>query len=699
MLTYVSSNAKTFEERYIEAMTSIPMYTDEWTNFNPSDPGVTILETLTGFETLQQDRLDNIPYRVRQNLLKMVGFTVKKGRSARLLLSASNVKEPVSLPANHKFRIGDIVFETNRMTELRDYRILGIYGKKDGEESFTAFDMLLDKETRVPALIFGEKPVAGDMLYLITNALPAPGSETTFYFTLQERYNRNPMDPRMENTFAQIRWECLTESGWVQMDVRDNTNAFLMSGEVKLWMPTSPAVVCDEAPQEGYCIRVVLETAEYDVRPKVTVVDAFLFEVWQRDTISECHSLSKNTEVELRSEMAEEAYIDVYCREAKGEPYHKYEYNPDSQMPGRYYSEEHPSFGTFRYLFDKKIRGYGPERLRDCVKIVIYTEQVMRKYAIGRVLGYDEQEMELPFRNISTQSFCLIARRETEEGYVYDFVRPEKSEEGSLHYHLLENDGRIIIEDAGAFIGADLFLGSVAITNGETGNIRPGNILRSEHDDSGIVYFNPGFGTGGAFRERIEQVRQRFLKDMLMPYTAVTETDYEKVVLNTPGLCVHKAKAEMDESRNLVRIAVKPGTDEHFPGLPEIYRKIILKRLEDRRLLTTRVELVSPVYMPINVSGTVYVKIHYENCLEEIERVIREKVDYLQSEKNFGDRLKFDEVFHAIEFLDCVEYVYDLSIRPQSLVHAKMIDADIAPAANCLLYPGQIQIETVTFES
>ena len=279
MLTYISSDAKTFEERYVEALTSIPLYTDEWTNFNPSDPGITILETLTGFETLQQDKLDSIPYRVRQNLLKMVGFTVKKGRSARLLLSATNVTDPVVLPANHKFRIGDIVFETNRMTELKDFRILGIYGKKEGEESFEAFDMLLDKETRIPALIFGEKPVAGDMLYIITNALPAPGSETTFYFTLQERYNRNPMDPRMENTFAQIRWECLTETGWTKMDVRDNTNAFLMSGEVKLWMPNTPAAVCTETPQEGYCIRVVLETAEYDVRPKVTVVDAFLFEV------------------------------------------------------------------------------------------------------------------------------------------------------------------------------------------------------------------------------------------------------------------------------------------------------------------------------------------------------------------------------------------------------------------------------------
>ena len=443
----------------------------------------------------------------------------------------------------------------------------------------------------------------------------------------------------------------------------------------------------------------MLESADYDIRPKVTDIGSFLFEVWQKDTISECHSLSKNVEVELRSEMAEEAYIDVYCREAKGEPYRKYEYHPDRGAKGRYYAMEHPEFGVYRFLFDRKVRGYGPERMRDCVKIVVYTETVMRQYAIGRVLGYDDQEMALPYRNISAQSFCLIARRQTDGGYLYDFVRPEKKEERSLYYHLLENDGRIIIEDAGAFIGADLFLASVSLTSGEKGNIRPGNTLISEKGTEGIVFRNPGFGTGGAFREKIEDVRQRFIKDMALPYTAVTESDYEKVVLNTPGLCVHKAKAEMDETRNLVRIAVKPGTDETFPGLSDIYRKIIGQRLEDRRLLTTRVELVPPVYVPVNVTGTVYVKIHYENSLEEIERVIREEIDYLQSDKNFGDRLKFDEVFHAIEFLECVEYVYDLSLRPQSMIHAKMVDADIVPAANTLLYPGQIQIETVTFES
>ena len=78
MLTYVTNDGKTYEEKMAEAISNIPLYTREWTNFNPSDPGMTILETLLGFETLQQDSMSDIPARVKQNLLKLVGFQIRK---------------------------------------------------------------------------------------------------------------------------------------------------------------------------------------------------------------------------------------------------------------------------------------------------------------------------------------------------------------------------------------------------------------------------------------------------------------------------------------------------------------------------------------------------------------------------------------------------------------------------------------------
>ena len=705
MLTYIEKGTKTFEEKMGDALSNIPLYTDEWTNYNPSDPAMTILETLVGFETLQQDSMDDIPVRVRQNLLKLVGFQIKKGKSARLLLSAAGVREPVTIPGNHKFRLGDLVYETNREIPIADQRILGIYGKKAEEENgrteYVDYTYLTDREIHVPAYVFGNQPVENDCLYFITNQLPEPKRELIFYITLKERYNRNPMDGRTEKLFANIVWECYTDQGWTAMDVRDNTNAFLTSGELRMWMPEAPAAVYTDAPTDGYAIRARLVTAAYDICPKFLSVEAFLFEVWQKDTICECQSIGRTGVVDIYSELSEESYMDVYCQEKKGESFWKYEYMPDMSAEGRYYSMEHVGYGHWQIIFDKKNRGYGPERSRDCVKVVIYTEDVMRKYSLGSVLGYDNQEIELPYKHVVSHSFCIIARQKTREGgYVYDFVRPERSGENALYYHLLENDGKIVIEDAGRFIGADLFLGAVALTNGPEGNIREGNVLQSDPGlPSGIVFFNPGSGTGGSYRERIEEVRQRFLKDMETSYVAVTEKDYERIVLSTPGLCIHKARAEMDETRNLVRIAVKQGTDEEFPQLSDMYRRIIRERLEERRLLTTRIELISPVYMPVNVSATIYVKLHFANAQEQIEAVIRQRLDYLNSDKNMGEILKFDEVFHAIELLDCVEYVYDLTLRPKSVAGAHLSDADIIPDANCLLYPGDIHVETVAFEN
>lgn len=704
MLKYVETEGKTFEEKMTEAITNIPIYTDEWTNFNPSDPGITILETLIGFATLQQDSMDEIPALVRQKLLKMVGFEIEKGRNARLLLSAANVKDPFVIPANHKFVIGDICFETNREIPIANQRLIGVYGKKASSDEgvYEDYSFLCDRETKLPAHVFGDKPKVGDCVYFITNDLPAEGKELTFFISLQTPEGRNPFDGRTEKVFAQMEWECFTSEGWTPLDVRDNTCGFLMNGEVKMWMPDAPADLYTDAPKDGYAIRARLKTAEYDVRPKLISVEAFLFEVWQQETICECHSASRTGEVEIESELLEESYIDVYCREEKGESYLKYEYNPTSGEKGRFYDLRHDEYGKQSVLFNKARRGFAPLRGRDCVKVVVYTEDVMRRFALGKVRGYDNQEIELPYRHIVAKSFCIIARRaDASLGYVYDFVRPEKKGDGDLYYHLLENDAKIVIEDAGRFIGADLFLASVAVTMGSDGNIREGNSLTSLGNigDKGVTYFNPGPGTGGSFREKLESVRKRFLYDMETPYTAVCEADYEKLVLTTPGLCIKKAKAEMDQDRNLVKIAVMQGTEEKFPKLSDIYRTIIKERIEERRLLTTRVDLVQPVYMPVNVQATVYVKMRYEDAAKDIEKAIREHIDYLHTEKNFGEILKFDEVFHGIEMLECVEYVYELSLRPKSLVGAKLIDADILPDNNCLLYPGEIRVETMTFEN
>ena len=54
------------------------------------------------------------------------------------------------------------------------------------------------------------------------------------------------------------------------MNVRDNTNAFLTSGEIRMRLPSAEADVYKGGPVEGYCIRAVLTQAEYDERRRRT---------------------------------------------------------------------------------------------------------------------------------------------------------------------------------------------------------------------------------------------------------------------------------------------------------------------------------------------------------------------------------------------------------------------------------------------
>ncbi len=686
---------KTYEELLAEAMMQIPLYAREWTNFNPSDPGITILENLTAFQALQQNRIGQITPAVRQGLLKLAGFEAKKGRCARLLLKAEGMEAPLALPMNQKFRLGELCYETDRAIHLSPYHVMGIYSVRSGK----AFDCsyLADREVEVPAYPFGETPKAGDSFWITVDGLPAEGEELLFYLAAADDHHRNPCAHGSVSAFATLKWECYTEQGFEEMDARDDTECFLISGEVRLRMPSVPAIPCPEAPDGGYALRATLVRAEYDVRPRLVSVDGFLFEVWQKDTLAACYIFPRASEAKLLESLMKDIYLMVFAKEEEGASYRRYWPGGVDSGPGRFY-EERSEGGMRIWSFDRQRFGYGPGEAEDAVRIVAYKEEMMRRYFLGVVLGMDHQAIVLPAVHLVPESFCIIAMRSSDEGEeVYDFVKPESRGEDSLWYHLYGDEGRIVIEDAGGFLGARLYVGNLSVTAGKEGNVRPGNEFWAVGLEHSVTFYNPNAGAGGCFRESLEEVRERFLQDLRTPYTAVTAEDYERLVRDTPGLCIHKVKAYTDQKLNLVRIVVKPETDEPFPGLSKVYREAIRKQLEDKRLLTTRIEIVPPVYLPVDIRGMVYVKRQYEDSRQMIEAAIRRRIDYIQSERNFGEALEFDELFHEIELLDCVESIYELSMHPHVPGLSRLREGDILPAQNCLCYPGELTLEIGTY--
>lgn len=699
MIRTVNLNDKTYEERMSEAISAIPIYTDEWTNYNPSDPGITILENLALFETLLQDSINDMPAAVKANLLKMAGFVPSKGKCAHLLVKANGLKEDITLPRGQSFMVYDIPFETIKPTKVLAGHIICAFTKYGDDIRY--FEHMSNTSMHLNEKIFSDKPKEGMELYLMLDKLPDPGSELIMYANIKGDANRNPLDDKDRELFSTLNWEYYTKKGFEKIHVKDCTYGFVKSGEIRLRIGGEWASKYSIDGQEGYCIRITLASSSYDIPPEITNLEAFLFELTQMDTKSYNISAIKPSSIELLTSVEKNSFITVFVREEKGGSYRRYEpYFDKDKIEGRYYTITEDEDNKTTYHFSKAKFGYAPEKGRACIRVLIYNEEVMRQYQIGQVLGYDDQVFSLPFKYIVSDSFSIVARREDEKGeYIYDFVRPGKSEEGNLFYLLNDRDGEIIIKDAGDFIGADLFIAGCAVYSGDGGNIREGNTLTTTDPKlRNIKFTNPARGYGGAYPESLEKVRERFIADINQPYTAITEEDYEELAKSTSGLCISKTRAHYDTAESRVYVAVLPGGDgERYPVLSEDYIKRITERINERKLLTTKATVTKTVMMPVNVRATVYIKQHYEDCEAQIEGAIKKLLDYPRSDRKIGQKVRFDEVFRCIEELPCVEFVHSLSIKSSKASLSNEADMDITPVWNALAVPGHISIDTIAY--
>lgn len=690
MLDMKKQTDKTYEEWMEEALQRIPMYSSEWTNFNSSDPGITILENLTAFHVLQQSQMDKTSSEVTKRLLGLAGIAPYPGRCARVLLSAEHLKEEITFPGNQQFHVGELTFETERMCKAGGHRLLGVYGLNHGE--LLNAEVLLNPEVPLSVRIFGDRPEEGNAVYFIMDSIPEE-KELHFYVHTVKTPYRNAFVESVNNRFAKISWQCYTEEGFQDIQCRDMTGAFLTDGELVFRGIRKPAVY-EELPEKGYCIRGVLKKVDYDIPPRILSVHGFLLEAVQRNTSCIVKNCRKSKKVEIQCNLLKDGYFRVFCREGEGKSYRRYYPYDETGREGRYYQLQFQDENRISLEFDRERFRYGPARVKDAVRIVIYNEEMMQRYELGTVYGYDDQEIELPAVHIVPDNFCLLAKRQDEYGDAcFDFVKPGKREEGDLKYELLETEGKIKILDAGDFIDAELFLAGLSTYSGEEGNVRANNQFITRLPQGEFVFKNPAPGVGGLLKESTESAVQRFYNEMKRPEAAVCAKDYEEMVQKISGLCIQKVRAVMDYRKNEVRIIIKPWAEEEFPKLTPLYRNMLEKYFEYRRLLTTRIRFVDPKYVGIDVRGVIYVKRHYAHYREKIEEVLRKHLDYRNGSHNFGDILRFEELFYELDRLDCIDSMQNLALYPQNHNLATIEGMDIHPAEDCLCYPGDFYLD------
>ena len=183
---------RTFEDLVSECLLRIPRYCPEWTNYNASDPGVTLIEMFAWLTDQMLFRFNQIPQRNYIAFLEMLGIRLQPGtpaqtnvtfyltaaRTTRYIIPAgvevaterTEMEEAVVFSTTHPLAIGVPVVRHFLTAEKTDFPI--------DRESFLLRDRLANVWTRDDdgrwsgreQPLFNERPDVGNCFYLVFDA-------------------------------------------------------------------------------------------------------------------------------------------------------------------------------------------------------------------------------------------------------------------------------------------------------------------------------------------------------------------------------------------------------------------------------------------------------------------------------------------------------------------------------------------------
>lgn len=168
----------------------------------------------------------------------------------------------------------------------------------------------------------------------------------------------------------------------------------------------------------------------------------------------------------------------------------------------------------------------------------------------------------------------------------------------------------------------------------------------------GARVVNRAPASGGADREAIEQAA-RFAPTVFTSMNrAVTAEDYVAQAKLFPGVAKVHAVAR---NWNTVTLYVAPQGKGEEPS--DILQRDLRAYFEDKRMLTSRIDIASPDYVAIEINVEVGAKPYFRNVEVEAD-VIRAINDLFAFEKaDFAQTLYLSKVFEALEALDGVDFV------------------------------------------
>jgi hypothetical protein len=199
-LTLPNLDDRRYQELRAEALARIPVHNPEWTNFNQSDPGVTLVELFAFMTENLLYRCNQIPERNRLKFLSLLGLQLQPASSARGLVAFTNERGPletITLNDGLEVRAGQVPFRTERGLDVLPIDAQ-VYFKRKIENP--------------------DQPLKDYYKLLYASYQGTAPDETDF-----QLYETVPLDARLTNGVA-IGQETADDSLWVALLLRSTDN-------------------------------------------------------------------------------------------------------------------------------------------------------------------------------------------------------------------------------------------------------------------------------------------------------------------------------------------------------------------------------------------------------------------------------------------------------------------------------------------
>lgn len=695
-----------------EVKNQITYINPDWTNFQESDPGITLVELFAWLKSVQHEYLNRILPGVERNFLKLLDVNIRKNKGSETLLQVSDLAENVTLPVRTPWRSGNMIFENLNRQTLITSKILSInfenpefpaeveYYRFDGNKVFYLFGKDIDRKN--------DKDAVRRFTINFDSEIPS-NDIVNLYFAVHcsDDLKRNPVRPGDKfSRMADISWEYYGEEngkiGWHKLEiVKDYTYDFLFPGIVKIRLKGKMAPLNEE-----YKIRVTLDYDEYDYPPRINNIIPNVFRVCQNDTRCE------NTVIK-KSEIA---------------PDHTFKLYMDTAIYGRsyvYYKKNGGWVETNLATFHSDIKNgeltvdvseawnlvASVRNDEEAFMVVSCDQDLKDKLSLGSGTGASGQSVEINLKNVLQSDFeIMISEMVNGEEVFYKWKCTDdlySSDKFDRHYVMDREEGVLVFGDhehgMAPRVGKNnIKICSLRYTNGENSDTKEGMISEVISKNkvlsaARIDQITPA--TGGEDTETLEHARARAANLFDKPGRAVTIKDYEEIVKRTPGLTFSSVKilpgymeGEDVVRQNCVTIAVRWNKKVGLT-LPKSFEKNIMNQINKYRLINTKVKVVSPVYVGVSIAGDIVTDPAYREKDKLIEKEIKDFIESINSE--FGQTLHFGDLFGMIDRLKYVSRLDKLRITPIGNIGHKNISEDIVIPPNGVYYIHSINFNYI----